>query len=264
MVEILPDLYEAATEGRLWEEVAAQMCPRLRAHGTLIYSVAPSPDDTARLVAQSGFDASMMENYLNCCVHRSPCTARMAEPADADAVTSSMLFPDSRPKAIGYYADWLRAQDIQYAIGGVVHAEAEVQYKLSFVRSETDGPFGEDDVTLVRGLLPHIKAAMRVADKAGRLRALLTQQPARAERQDLGQWILSCRLTKAEEEVLHLLAEGMGAKEISGARHCSYHTTRSQIASLLAKTGHSTQRGLVAQVHLGSGAPASRPSPLAP
>lgn len=259
MVEILPDLYEAATEGRLWEEVAAQMCPRLRAHGTLIYSVAPSPDDKARLVAQSGFDASMMENYLTCCVHRNLWATKMVEPADADAVTSSMLFPDSRRKAARYYADWLRPQDIHYAIGGVVHAEGEVQYKLSFVRSESDGPFAEDDVTLVRGLLPHIKAAMRVARKAGRLRALLTQ-PARAERPDLGQWILSCRLSKAEEEVLHMVLEGMGAKEISGARNCSYHTTRSQIASLLAKTGHSTQRGLVAEVHMGAGAPASRPA----
>jgi DNA-binding CsgD family transcriptional regulator len=261
MDDILPDLYEAATEGRLWEEVAARMCPRLRAHGTLVYSVAPSPDCTTRLVAQSGFDASMMDSYLTCYVPRNARAPKMEELQEEEAVTSSMLFPDSRPKASGDYADWLGPQDIHYTIGGVVHTEAEVQYKLSFVRSESDGPFGEDDVTLVRGLLPHIKATMRVADKAGRLRALLTQPPA-AERPDLGQWILSCRLSKAEEEVLHLLLEGMGAKEISGARHCSYHTTRSQIASLLAKTGHSTQRGLVAQVHQMAGTSASRPAPL--
>ena len=261
MDDLLPDLYEAATEGRLWEEVAARMCPRLNAHGTLVYGVAPAPDTKARLVAQSGFDTSMTDSYLSQYMHFGAGADRMAAAEDGEAVVSSMLFPDSRSQPVACYAHWLGPQDIHYAIGGVVHTEAQVQYKLTFVRSQRDGPFREDDATLVRGLLPHIRATMRVADKAGRLRALLTRAPA-PQQADLGQWILSCRLSKAEEEVLHLLLEGLGAKEISGARHCSYHTTRSQIAALLAKTGHSTQRGLVAHVHQVAGTSASRPAPL--
>ena len=90
----------------------------------------------------------------------------LPELANEEAVTSSMLFPDSRPKASECYAAWLRPQDIHFTLGGVVHTEADVQYKLSFVRSAADGPFGEDDVTLVRGVLPHIKATIRVADNA--------------------------------------------------------------------------------------------------
>jgi DNA-binding CsgD family transcriptional regulator len=56
----------------------------------------------------------------------------------------------------------------------------------------------------------------------------------------------STRLTKAELEVLAALLNGHAAKQIARSRGASVNTVRSQITSILAKTGHQTQKQLMA------------------
>ncbi|HEY0822148.1 MAG TPA: helix-turn-helix transcriptional regulator [Ramlibacter sp.] len=55
-------------------------------------------------------------------------------------------------------------------------------------------------------------------------------------------------LTKAEFEVLGSLLLGHTAKVIARARGASVHTVRSQITSILGKTGHHTQKELIASI----------------
>lgn len=55
-------------------------------------------------------------------------------------------------------------------------------------------------------------------------------------------------LTKAELEVLASLLLGHTAKVIARARGASVHTVRSQITSILGKTGHHTQKELIASL----------------
>lgn len=53
-------------------------------------------------------------------------------------------------------------------------------------------------------------------------------------------------LTKAEQEVLSMLLRGLSAKAIARARNASVNTVRTQITSILGKTGHHTQKQLIA------------------
>jgi DNA-binding CsgD family transcriptional regulator len=53
-------------------------------------------------------------------------------------------------------------------------------------------------------------------------------------------------LTKAELEVLASLLLGQTAKVIARGRGASVNTVRSQITSILGKTGHHTQKELIA------------------
>jgi DNA-binding CsgD family transcriptional regulator len=55
-------------------------------------------------------------------------------------------------------------------------------------------------------------------------------------------------LTKAELEVLADLLQGQPAKAIARTRGASVNTVRSQIASILGKTGHRTQKALIASM----------------
>ena len=64
--------------------------------------------------------------------------------------------------------------------------------------------------------------------------------------------VLSTRpLTKAELEVLSNLLQGHSAKAIARARGASVNTVRSQIATILAKTGHRSQKELIALFNTG-------------
>jgi len=57
------------------------------------------------------------------------------------------------------------------------------------------------------------------------------------------------RLTKAESEVLALMAKGLTAKDIAAQRNSSVHTIRSQIKAVLEKTGARSQRELLAKMN---------------
>lgn len=56
----------------------------------------------------------------------------------------------------------------------------------------------------------------------------------------------SAPLTKAEHEVLSMLLRGHSAKEIAHARSAAVNTVRTQITSILSKTGHHSQKQLIA------------------
>lgn len=54
------------------------------------------------------------------------------------------------------------------------------------------------------------------------------------------------RLTQAEREVLSAMLRGLPAKAIAAERGASVNTVRAQIVSILDKTGHASQRELLA------------------
>lgn len=56
----------------------------------------------------------------------------------------------------------------------------------------------------------------------------------------------TARLTPAELEVLAALLQGLSAKAIASLRGASINTVRSQIMAILDKTGHNSQRELIA------------------
>lgn len=56
----------------------------------------------------------------------------------------------------------------------------------------------------------------------------------------------NARFTRAELEVLAGLMQGLSAKAIANQRGASVNTVRSQITSILEKSGHSSQRELIA------------------
>lgn len=56
----------------------------------------------------------------------------------------------------------------------------------------------------------------------------------------------TARLTPAELEVLGMLLQGLSAKAIASLRGASVNTVRSQIMAILDKTGHNSQRELIA------------------
>lgn len=143
--------------------------------------------------------------------------------------------------------DWLRPQGSTRAIGGIVTRNAICQVRLSLLRAEGDRPFGNVEMQLGQQLKPLLEGVITT-------RMLLQQareQPPRAAEPGAGAQPWSAlRLTRAEEEVLELLLQGYGVKQISQRRRSSYHTVRSQLASLLSKANCHSQRELIVRMQM--------------
>ncbi len=60
------------------------------------------------------------------------------------------------------------------------------------------------------------------------------------------------KLTRAEQNVLSGLLQGLTGKVIARSRNASVNTVRSQIMSILTKTGHHSQKELIASFHASS------------
>jgi DNA-binding CsgD family transcriptional regulator len=137
-----------------------------------------------------------------------------------------------------------RPQDIFYAIGGVAIASDTCQVKLSLVRTAPADPFNEQEIRLAQHLTPLLEGAVgtQLLLQESRELARREQDPAPAS---AGRPWDRLNLTRAEADVLELLLQGLGVKQISQRRRSSYHTVRSQLASLLSKADCHSQRELI-------------------
>ena len=140
-----------------------------------------------------------------------------------------------------------RPHDLFHAVGGLVTGNDTCQVKLSLVRGAPADPFNDEERRLAEQLTPLLQGAV-----AAQLLLQEARDPARhaAPSQNTLQPWTALNLTRAETDVLDLLLQGYGVKQISQRRHSSYHTVRSQLASLLSKTNCHSQRELILRMKM--------------
>lgn len=80
------------------------------------------------------------------------------------------------------------------------------------------------------------------------LRLVTLERCVAPARRHLGSYASAVGLTPAETEVLALLAQGRNAKQVAQARGSSVHTVRSQVKSILGKSGTRSTRELIVRV----------------
>ena len=66
---------------------------------------------------------------------------------------------DERLERTEFYQDWLRQQDVQYGLVGVVHRDAHFSARLALARPKDAGPFNAREERLLARLLPHARRA---------------------------------------------------------------------------------------------------------
>jgi PAS domain-containing protein/DNA-binding CsgD family transcriptional regulator len=114
------------------------------------------------------------------------------------AVTSSMLYPDDQLMRTEYGNDWLRPQDLFYAVGGILDRAGTVAMKFSFVRPQRYGPFDNQALALWQTLVPHVQ---RAADLHRRL--MMAERRAGDAESTLDLLSEGVLLLRADGTVLH-------------------------------------------------------------
>lgn len=162
---LIGSAYEAAFDPALWPDFLRAMNERLGTTSSCIFlhdfadSSAPQDLPDTSLAVLEGFDPTAWDRYLDHFCHLNVWAQNEERLPRGIAVTSSMLFPDQLLPKTEFGADWLRPQDLFYALGGIVDRKGSVGLKMSFVRSRRMGEFDDDALSLWQRMMPHVQRA---------------------------------------------------------------------------------------------------------
>lgn len=164
VVRLVASAYEAALDPALWSSFLQGVSRRVGATASGIFlhdfadGAAPEAP-SASLGVLEGFDPTAWGDYLQ---HYSTVNvwtqAEESLPAGV-AVSSSMLYPDARLFDTEFGYDWLRPQDLFYALGGVIDRQGAIALKMTFVRPRSAGAFDGAELSLWQSLMPHVQRA---------------------------------------------------------------------------------------------------------
>lgn len=273
-------IYEAAAS-ETWLESMATVAGRIGAHGCLIYSAGPAASGHKSMLPgarqQIGFSEESLARYSSYYMHRNVWAENEKTMAQGRAVTSSMLYPDTELKKTEYYADWLKPQDIFYAVGGLVSKTDGISTKITFVRSERAGPFATRDVRLVGALMDPWRAALSMRARTQRVESVVAGALSALDSMKTGVILLNrdgvvVHCTPPAVEMMQevtLLAIGPGGRLTSPDPVAALQIGRlleaSRIDPALAAPGGASSITLGSGAHrLGLSVAAQRPSLLAP
>ena len=133
LLGVVQEIYGAALEPARWEGVLAHVAQLVGAEAGSVWihdfsDSSASFDGTGENVAAfSGFDPDELVRYAD---HYSSVNVWSADEerfVSGSVVTSSMLFPDTSLRRTEFYGDWLRPQDLFFALGSVVEKAVKLQ-----------------------------------------------------------------------------------------------------------------------------------------
>lgn len=85
--------------------------------------------------------------------------------------TSQMACADDVLSKTEYYNDWMCPQDLFHGIAGFIHKDDQQMITLGFHRPKEYGPYGDEDIFLVKALMPHLQRAFQLNTRIANLQA---------------------------------------------------------------------------------------------
>jgi DNA-binding CsgD family transcriptional regulator len=178
LLGVVQDIYAASLDPVHWETVLAKVARLVRAEAGSVWihdfaNSSASFDGTGDDVAAfSGFDPSEVMRYADHYSAVNVWTANEDKYVSGSVVTSSVLYPDAMLKRTEFFGDWLQPQDLFYALGSIVEKEGTRAVKMSFLRPERAGAYNDDEMMVMRLLMPHLRTAVQIHRRMYRMKSL--------------------------------------------------------------------------------------------
>jgi len=207
LLELVDLVYAAALDSGAWEPFLERLGRRRGAAATLFLHDYRTPG--LGFVRQVGFSEEAVRTYGAHYAATNVWMANARHAAAGEVLVGHGIVDPRDLERTEFYNDWLRPNGIRDSLGGVVLADAWTTVHLSLLPRGRD-LVDEDDVRLLRRLVPHVQRAVRVhrrlqaaeVERDGMLRAF--------ERQAIG--FIICdgqgRLQVANPEAERLLHGG--------------------------------------------------------
>jgi DNA-binding CsgD family transcriptional regulator/PAS domain-containing protein len=161
LVELVSDIYDASMDRRQWPEVLSTLANAVDA-ATCAIAVRDYETETGRLEHFAKIGARYVRSYEEQYAYLDVWLQREEHFQSPGAIwTSQQIVPDDELVTTEYYRDWLAPQDLLHHLFGVLDRRGSVVSYLVFGRSQDAGPFGENEITLLRLLLPKMRRGFR-------------------------------------------------------------------------------------------------------
>jgi DNA-binding CsgD family transcriptional regulator/PAS domain-containing protein len=161
LLGLVSGFYDASMDWKLWPPVLRRLGDALRARGCAL-AFHDYETETGRFEHSVDVDADYVASYASRYAGRDAWLRSEEHFRSPGAVwTSQQIVTDAELIATDYYRDWLAPQNLLHHLFGVLDRRGSVVSYLVLGRSESEGPFGEKEIALLRLLLPKFQRGFR-------------------------------------------------------------------------------------------------------
>ena len=98
--------------------------------------------------------------------------------------------PDDLLSKTEYYNDWMCPQDLIYGMAGFIYKDDQQMSTIGFHRSKSRGPYGDQQISLIKTLMPHLQRALQLHTRIAGLQAELDSLAFSLDRLPMGVLLL--------------------------------------------------------------------------
>jgi DNA-binding CsgD family transcriptional regulator len=161
LVDLVSGFYDANMDWKQWPQVLAKLANAVDAANCAV-AFRDYESETGRLEHFANIKARYVRSYEEQYAHLDAWLRREERFQVPGVVwTSQQIVPDDELVATDFYRDWLAPQDLMHHLFGVLDRRGSAVTYLVFGRSEDAGPFDENEITLLRLLLPKMRRGFR-------------------------------------------------------------------------------------------------------
>lgn len=240
--QLISSIYDAALDSARWPVFMDSLASSLNASFGMLWMHDFSNGSISleisggNVSAVTGLASAALAQYTNYYAGRNVWLPNASQLAEGSITVSSALYPDALLKNTEFYSDFLRQQDLFYAVGSSIVKQGTRDVKMSFVRSERVGRYNDAELQLVRQLMPHLKNAVVLHRELYRLQLMSASAMAALEMVPVGVILLtSSGLLLHANRRTHALVTRTGALRFgsAGTLHAASTTATASLQRLI-------------------------------
>ena len=161
LLDLVSGFYDANMDWRQWPQVLAKLAKAVEST-TCAVACRDYESYTGRLEHSANIGARYARSYEEQYADLDVWLQREERFQTPGVVwTSQQIASDDEVVDTDYYRDWLAPQDLLHHLFGILDRQGSTVNYIVFGRSEEAGPFTEDEITLLRLMLPKMRRGFR-------------------------------------------------------------------------------------------------------
>jgi len=228
LFDLIGLIYDAAGDASRWPTFLDRLGKELRSQANTIFAQ-DLCNQGFNVAAGTGVDLSFQRSYESYYRARNVYLIRGNDHLRTGSVRPShTLCPDSIALRSEFYNDWIVPQKHRHGMLGVIYRKRSLASMFGAIRERGTRPFGQEEVSLVRTLIPHLQRAVSLHRK---ITDLESQKSAATNALD--HWSIGVILLDKQGRVL---LTNRKAEEIVGQRDGLLLAAEGPCAALASET----------------------------